>query len=824
MFGFGNKNHSQNRIKMDPQDAVRAPQTAKKKQSANTRVPKDVIETIPYRSVYPALGIIEDLDGRYSKSYRLQDANFSVEDEDKKTEMYLSYEKVLNAITPGMIGQLNIFNRSVDMDTVRNDILMKPNNDGLNKYRDCWNNVYLSKLQEGRNNLRKEKIFTVSVESDNIFHANDDLKNVDKDINRNIRAINGQNTVPMSIEDRLGLFYDFFNLDNDLPWEKKIQPVLVNGKIDFKTLHAHGISSKELIAPDSFDFYRSRFRIGESWCAAYYLDNLPSRMTTGILEDMSSIPCNMLISVTYVPMEQGIAMKYIRNKDTSINAQIASLQEKNPGGSVNTELEEASNQTRELMRNIISQDQKIFKVSCVIVLLTKTQEDLNKYTLNLRSILTGHLCQLRNLSNQEELALQTALPLAQMKISMDRILPTEAASVFMPFNIQELFNPTGSVYYGLNAVSKNMIMYNRTKGSNFNGIILGKSGSGKSVFTKEEIAQIALNTNNRIIIIDPEGEYVRLGKAFNATVIKVSTSKSEENFINPLDMDIQYGGDENPLALKSDYMVTLVESMIGIGNQSLNPAFKAIIQRVTRLIFKGYMDYMKEKSKEGITCDYSAMPTLVDFYEALLKQKEGDAQYLASMIEPYCVGTSDIFAHRTTVDRHNKMIIYDVSAMTGAIKELAMEVCMNDAWNHIITNGKQGYYTNLYIDEFHLFTKTHSSAAFMQNIYKRARKYRGIPTGITQNVSDLLVNDESLAMINNCNFIAMFEQSPMDRETLARMYNISPALQEFMKDQGIGVGILYNGKTLIPFESEYPHTDDEMFSLMISDVHNGKEN
>lgn len=821
MFLFGKKKSGT--IKADPSENIVSTESKKKAKSTNTRIAKDVLETIPYRNVYPSLGIIEDLDGRYSKSYYLADANFSVENDDKKAEMYLSYEKVLNAITPGMIGQLTIFNRSVDMDTVRNDILMKPNNDGLNKYRDCWNDVYLSKLQEGRNNLQKEKLFTVSVESDNIFHANDALKNVDKDVNRYVRAINGQNTPPMTIEDRLGLLYDFFNLDNDLPWEKKIQPVSQNGKIDFKTLHAHGISSKELIAPDSFDFYRSRFRIGEAWCAAFYIDNLPSRLTTSILEDISSIPCNMLTSVTYVPMEQNIAMKYIRNKDTSVSAQISSMQEKNPGGMINTELEEAQTQTRELMRSIISQDQKIFKVSAIVILVTKTQDDLNKYTSNLRSILTGHLCQLRNLTNQEELALQTALPLAQMKISMDRMLPTEAAAVFMPFNIQELFNPTGSVYYGLNAVSKNMIMYNRTKGSNFNGIILGKSGSGKSVFTKQEIAQIALNTNNRVIIIDPEGEYVRMGKAFKATIIKISTSKNEENFINPLDMDIQYGGDENPLALKSDYMVTLIESMIGIGDQGINPTFKAIIQRVTRLIFKGYMDYMKEKSKEGVTCDYTAMPTLVDFYETLLKQPEGDAQYLASMIEPYCVGTSDVFAHRTTVNRHNKMIIYDVSSMTGAIKELAMEVCMNDAWNHILANGKQGYYTNLYIDEFHLFTKTHSSASFMQNIYKRARKYRGIPTGITQNVSDLLVNDESLAMINNCNFIAMFEQSPMDRETLSRMYNISPALQDFMKDQGIGVGILYNGKTLIPFESVYPHTEDDMFKLMISDVNNGKD-
>jgi hypothetical protein len=789
---------------------------AKQPGKVNTRIAKDVIETIPYRSVYPGLGIIEDLDGRFSKSYRLEDTNFVTEDDDKKASMFLNYERMLNSIVPGMIGQLNIFNRSVDMDTIRNQLLMKPNNDGLNHYRDEWNDVFLSKLQEGRNNLKKDKIFTVSVKADNIFTANDALKNIDRDVNKNVRAINGANTSPMTIEDRLGMLYDIYNLDNDLTFDKKVAPVSKNGKIDFALLHKYGMSSKDLIAPDSFDFARSQFRIGESYCAAFYVDHLPTILSTDILEDITNISCNMIVSVTYVPMEQGTAMQYIRRQDTSINAQIESMRDKNHSDYIPAELEDAKVQTRELIKNVLSRDQKIFSVSCVVVLITKSQEELKQYTANLRSTLTSHLCQMRFLTNQEELALNTALPFAEMQISMDRMLTTEAASVFMPFNVRELFDTNGSVYYGLNAISKNMIMYNRKKAANFNGIILGKSGSGKSVFTKQEIAQLMLNSTDRIIIIDPEGEYVPMGKAFGASIVNIDSSNT--NHINPLDMDMQYGGsNENPLAMKSDYVLTLIESMLGQGME-LSPIAKTIVQRVTRNIFRGYYKIMQPLLKEGITCKLDAMPTLVDFYEELLKQREGEAQMLAAAIEPYCVGTSNLFAFRTNVDRHARMIIYDVSAMNGSVKELAMQVCMNDAWNHIITNGKQGYYTDLYMDEFHLYTKTHTSAQFMQNIYKRARKWRGVPTGITQNIGDLLVNDEAKAMINNCNFIAMFNQSPMDRQSLAQMYQISPALQDYMTDQGIGIGILYTGKTLVPFESVYPHTEDDMFKLMISDV------
>lgn len=812
MFGFQNKKNTKTENTSNVQGKKK---TAVKVQ---TRIPRNVQESIPYRSVRPN-GIIEDLDGWFSKSYRIEDANFSTESEEKRQAMFLDWEKVLNSLTPGMRGQLTIFNRSIDADTVRNNILMKPKDDGKNDLRDEWNDIFLEKMQQGRNNLRKDKFFTVSVKADDIVSANDMFKDIDQNMDLNIRRINKVSTPPMSIEERLSVLYDIYNYNNEFPFDLRVAPVMRGDKIDFPLLSKSGISSKELIAPDSMNFMAREFEIGDAQCAAFFIDRLPTTLSTDIFNNISNISCNMLLNATYIPVKQEAAVKMIRFQRTAVNAQIATLQKENQGlNYIPSELEAARDQAKELMTDIMSRDQKIFKVTLLVVLYAKDRDELNQYTQNLRSTLTSHLCQMRKMTGQEELAFNTCLPLGEMQVSLDRVLTTEAASVFMPFTVQELYQADGA-YYGINAISKNMIRYNRKKASNANGLILGKSGSGKSFITKEEIMQQFLNSDDRIIIIDPEGEYTKLGEALGGSIINIDTSG--KNSINPLDMDMQYGGDgENPISMKSDYIIGLIEAMVG-GEGILSPVDKNIIQRVTRQIYRPYFNYMKSQIERGITCDVEAMPTLADFYEKLTKQPEPSAQLLAAAIENYCVGDYNVFAHRTNVDRDNRLIIYNVQNMSAGLKELAMQVCMNDTWNHTIDNGKKGYYTDIYIDEFHLFTKTRTSASFMKNIYKRARKWHGVPTAITQNIGDLLVNDEAAAIVNNCDFILMMNQSPMDRSALANMYNISPVLQEYITDRGFGIGLIYNGKTIIPFENLISNRDSKSFKMMESQVTSG---
>ena len=800
--------------------------TSKSSKGEKSRIPTDVMESIPYRSIYPN-GIIEDYDGRFSKSYRLLDTNFDTEDEEKQENLVVAYEKVINSIDENMIGQLTIINRSIDQDMVRNSILMKPKSDGLNDLRAEWNDLFLNQINRGKNNLSKDKLFTISVAADDILTADDILKRVDRTMARNIRKITHQETDPLSIEDRLGVLYDIYNYDSGFPFVKKIEPITEKGKIDWKKLGAHGIMSKELIAPDSMSFLATGFRFGgdgngngknEVFCKTFFLDHLPTQLSTSLLNDISDLGCNMITSVTFIQMDQDKAMSLIKNQLMGMNAQINRQQAAaakdgiSNGGVVSSELENARDQASELMGDVIKRNQKVFKTTCMITILASSKEELQQQAATLKSVVAGHLCHLRAMNNQMERAFNTCLPLAQMQVEVDRIMTTEAASVFMPFSVQDM-NQLDGIYYGINPISGNMIRYNRKRGSNYNALVLGTPGSGKSFIIKEEIMQRFLNSNDYIIIIDPEGEYVKLGERFGATIIDISLDG--KNHINPLDMDMQYGGQsENPIPMKCDSIETLIESMVG-GAEFISPAAKSIIHRVGRIIYQGYMNHMKDLLKQGITCDKAAMPTLRDFYMELSRQNDYQAQSLATAIESYCVGNLAIFSERTNVDTDNRMIIYNVHDMNSSMKELAMHVCMNDAWNHIIQNGMNNINTALYVDEFHLFTKTRTSAAFMKNIYKRARKWHGMPVAITQNISDMLVNDEAEAIIKNCSFIIMMNQSSMDRARLQVMYQISEQLMEYITDQPAGSGLIYNGNTIIPLENEIdPNT--KMFALMDS--------
>ena len=807
---FSSKNNQKQDTKNKTKEFVRNRQ----------RIPNNVLDSIPYEWIYPSLGIIKDYDGRYSKSYDIKDTNFDAEEEEHQENMVLAYEKLLNLIDTGMVGQLTIVNRTIDPDVVRNSILMKPAADGLNDLRAEWNDLYLDKLATGKNNIHKDKIFTVSVPADNIKDASDILRRMDHNVNRCVRKINRQETNPMTIEERLSLLYDIYNPHSGMSFAKKMTGMMdANGKINFNTLLRYGITSKELIAPDSMDFYSQKFALGDNTiCKSFFLDHLPTQLSTSILNDLSDLPCNMICSVSFIQMNQDKAIQLIKNQALGMNKQIAEAEHDAAKAGVvsasviSQDLEHARDEAQELMSDVMKRNQKIFRTTVLITIIANDEDDLKRQVDMLRSVVSGSLCQLRAMNNQEELAFNTTLPLAQMNVALDRILTTEAASVFIPFSVQDL-NQIDGIWYGTNPLSGNMIRYNRKNGSNYNGLILGASGSGKSFMVKEEIAQRFLTTDDQIIIIDPEGEYTKLGQALGATIINISLDG--KTHINPLDMDIQFGGEgENPIPMKCDEIESLIESMVG-GQDSLSAVEKAIIQRVGRKIYIGYYNYMQEKASQGITIDRKAMPTLQDFFDTLTKQPEPQAQYIATAIESYCVGNYSVFAERTNVKADNRMIVYNVKDMASGMKELAMHVCLSDAWNRVISNGMHGKFTALYIDEFHLFTKTRTSASFMKNIYKRARKWKGIPTAITQNIGDMFVNDEAEAIINNCSFVIMMNQTPVDRATLADMYHISQQLLEHITDQPFGNGLIYNGSTIVPFENDFP-ADTKMFALMDS--------
>lgn len=800
----------------------------KDKKNKNMRIPKTAQETIPYESVY-ANGVIEVRPGVYSKSYLINNLNFKNALDDEQESMFEAYGTLLNSFSSDMTIQLTLYNRTVDENKIINNILIKPQSDNLNEYRDEINDILRDKMTEGRNNLMQEIYITVSLESNHIEDAFNVFKRLDSEIDKCIRQINGDENAeflskPISIEDRLAILYEIYNPYSNISFERKVQENGVSStNFDLKQLLRAGLTSKDAIAPEGIMFASDYFMIGNKYAKSLFLDNLPTFLTSDILTELADQPCGALTSVYFQPIPMDKAIKLVKNQLVNINSNVIDAQKKaaKAGYSpdlISPELMKAQEEADLLLNDIMSRNQKIFLVSLCMTLFADSLEELNQNAQSLQTIANRYLCQIKCFRYQQEPGFNSSLPLANNYTYVNRLMTTESASIFIPFSTQEI-NHVNGLYYGLNATSKNLVRINRKALDNANGVILGKPGSGKSMTAKLEMILTLLSTDDDVFVIDPEREYAPLAKLFGGEIIKISPNS--KTFINPLDMDINYANEDDnnsnddgdPVALKCDYLVGLCEMAMG-GKYAMNPAQKSIIGRCATLLYGPYLKHMESIKGSGVTCDYAAAPTLEDFYELLLNQPEMEAQEIALSLEIYCSGPLDVFAHKTNVDTKARFVIYDIKDIGSGMKELGLHICLNDIWNRTISNKiKRNVSTRFYIDEFYLLTQTPSSAKFLQEIYKRARKWKGIPTGITQNVEDLLISQEAKSIINNSNFIVMLNQSPFDREQLSAMFNISPAEQQYITNSQPGSGLIYTGQTLIPFENEFPQ-DSKLFAAM----------
>ena len=784
-----------------------------KKFSLFGNAPKTAQETIPYLSVYKN-GIIEISENVFSKSYVIGDVNFSIASDEEQENIFMNYGKLLNMFGEKITAQITIFNRNVDIDKFKKNVLLKLKGDGLDKYRLENNAIMEMKIGEGKNNITHEKYLTLSLEADNIDAAIKAFSKLDNEVSTFIKKINNTDTQPMTLEERLSVLYDIYNLNADVPFQKKAKisehPAQT---FDLNWLKRQGITTKDIIAPPSISFNYNHSMIGDKYAKTMFISNLPTYLETGILSDITDIPCNMLTSIHFESLGQDRTIKLIRNQLVNINSNVIDAQKKatKSGYSpdlISTDLKRAQEQANQLMDDVTTRNQKLFLVTLAITVFADNQTELDRYASMVKTAAQKHLCTARDLNYQQEYGFTTSLPLAYNKLFVQRLLTTEAASVFIPFSTQELSQNRG-MYYGLNAVSRNLILFNRLNSKNANGVILGTPGSGKSFSAKREMINVLLTTDDDIYVIDPEREYAPLAALFGGEVVKIAAGS--KTYINPLDMDINYADDDDPITLKSDFVGSLCETVIG-GKYGLSPVQKSVIDRCVRLVYQPYLKHMVSLGSTQ-TCDKAAMPTLDDFYQLLLKQPEPEAHSLALALELYCRGSLDTFAHKTNVNTSSRFIIYDIKDIGSGMKEMGLQVCLNDIWNKIITNKKLGKRTWFYIDEFYLLTQTDSSARFLQQVYKRARKWAGIPTGITQNVEDLLASKEARGIINNCDFIYMLNQSPLDRAELAAMLNMSPAQVSYITNSDAGQGLLYTGKHIVPFIDKFP-TNNSLYKAM----------
>ena len=772
-------------------------------------------------------GIIETQPNVYTKMYPLHDTNFQICSTEDQTNIFNLYSELLNSINTDTTFEITINNRNIDMELFQQQTLIPYRGDTIDEYRDEMNDLLKEKLLQGRNNIKREKYLTVSLKASSYKDATIEFAKMDAKIGKSIKDIVNTDVSPYSTMERLNILYDIMNLDTEVSFNTKIQNKdgLDVNNISLESLKKMGLTPKDAIAPSCFLFDKDYFEMGNKYARILYMENLPSFLKSDVLIDISDAPYNMLTSVHYHSMSMNDAVKLIKHQIININANVIAAQKKAFKNNyspelISSDLQKAQEEAKLLLQDVTSRNQKLFFVSTIVMPIADSLEELDIITRDIQSRVAKHLFNLKILSYQQEDGFCSALPLANNKLSTDRLLTTEAASIFIPYSVKEFANKDG-FYYGLNAVSKNMILYNRKNANNANGFILGTPGSGKSFAAKMEIINAILGTGDDVYIIDPDREYRPLMEMLGGETIKISLGGN--NHINPFDMDINYAGEDNPLALKSDFIQGICETIAG-GKFGLSASQISIIDRCVSMVYQPYMEAMERRKDPNFTFDPSITPTFEDFYELLLAQPQQEAHMLALAIENYAIGNQDLFSHHTNVDTSSRLITYDLKDIgSNKMKELGVQICLNDIWNRIMTNRLKGKYTWFFIDEFYLLTQSESSANFLQKVFKRARKYGGIPTGITQNVEDILAQNQSRTMLSNSDFVMMLRQAPLDRKELADLLHISSAQLAYVTNSGQGQGLIYTGDTIIPFINQFP-TNTKLYKAMTTKFSELSEN
>ena len=537
-----------------------------------------------------------------------------------------------------------------------------------------------------------------------------------------------------------------------------------------------------------------------------YLAITASDLSDRMLADFLDMESTQIVTMHIQSVDQTAAIKTIKRIITELDRSKIEEQKKAVRSGydmdiIPSDLATYGKDAKSLLKELQSQNERMFMVTFLVLNTGRTEQELENNVFQAQSIAQKHNCNLRRLDFQQESGLMSSLPLAQNLIEIRRGLTTSSTAIFVPFTTQELFQNGGeTLYYGLNALSNNLIMVDRKKLKNPNGLILGTPGSGKSFSAKREITNAFLVTDDDIIICDPEAEYAALVHKFNGQVVKISSSST--NYINPMDINLNYSEDDNPVALKADFILSLCELIMG-SKDGLQPIEKTVIDRCVHQIYQRYFDNPAPEN----------MPILEDLYDALLKQDEKEAHHVATALEIYVKGSLKLFNNRTNVDIQNRLVCFDIKELGNQLKKIGMLIVQDQVWGRVTANRSAGKSTRYYIDEFHLLLKEEQTATYSVEIWKRFRKWGGLPTGITQNVKDLLRSPEIANILENSDFIYMLNQASDDRSILAQRLNISPHQLSYVTNSGEGEGLLFYGNVILPFIDRFP-TDLELYRIM----------
>lgn len=809
--------HMSGTVKRKNEDKIRK-KTLKEKISNFTkieRLPKNVRESLPFRGITKD-GIIETKPGVFTKSYELTDINFTLAPEEEQLRIFDTFKEFLNSFNEDIKWEFTIFNHEIrKTDTVKN-IRVMPQKDGLNHYRQDLNDFLLEQLVKGNNSITQSKYLTISIESPSSEVAVQDFKNIDKQINLRMHRVTKRDVKPLTAQERMSLLYQIYNQDFDYRMESGVYD-REQSDLDISALTKEGLQIKDFIGPSGgMNFIpRNYFMIGETYARTLYIAGIPSVLKSTLLSDLAETPCAMLLSVTSEIKPHDEAIKAAREKVATLEGDAAKKAERNIQhgymGALPLELEQAMASARQLLEDLTINDSNMFFTTITATLFANSKEELEKNTNYIMGVSRGrHTSPLKVMNNQMEFAFNTSLPLCRNDIFVEHMLTSDSEATLIPFNSQEI-TQKDAIFYGLNQSTKNMVLYNRLASDNHNGLIFGMPGSGKSFIAKFEIINVALSRqDSQIFVIDPNGEYTDIVKGLGGEVVKLKPNS--DVYLNPLDMDISHNETTDPITMKSDAVLSMLEAMLGRAHV-LDPACRTIIDRSVRKIYDSYIKEMNSRT-DGVTIDTKKCPTLQDLFFSLREQDNYAAEQLADILEFYTTGSFNTFSNRTTVKTDKKVVSYDISELGTGMKELGLHVCITDIINKMMTNRKKNIYTWFYIDEFHMLLHSDNTIRYMSQVWKMARKFWGIPTGITQNTDDLLKdNTETKDIINNTSFVLMFKEQKIDRLNLMELFSLSDRQIEYITESDRGKGLFYNGKVVLPIELEFPQ-DNELFPLM----------
>ncbi|MBR4022543.1 MAG: ATP-binding protein [Ruminococcus sp.] len=775
----------------------------KARPNGNGKVPVTAQQSIPFKQMFKD-GICKVDDNYYTKTVQFFDINYQLAQNEDKTAIFENYCDFLNYFDSSITVQLSFLNQVADVEEFHSQLEIGVQNDDFDDIRLEYSEMLKNQLAKGNNGLVKTKYITFGVKEKSLKEAKPKLERIEADILNNFKTM-GVLAQPLNGAERLAVLHRSFNPDG----REKF-------RFSWDMLPKSGLSVKDFIAPSSFDFSKGNsFRMSGKYGAVSFINIMASEMSDRMLADFLNIEHNITLSLHIQSIDQNKAVKMVKSKITDLDKMKMEEQKKafRNGYDIDimpSDINTFGKEAKSLLNDLQSRNERLFMATILIMNTADTKRKLDNIIFQEQGIAQKYNCQLKRLDYQQEDGIMACVPIGVNEIEIKRGLTTSSTAIFVPFTTQELFQGGEALYYGLNALSNNMILCDRKQLKNPNGLILGTPGSGKSFSAKREITNAFLTTTDDIIICDPEAEYYPLVNRLNGQVVKISPTSTQ--YINPLDINLNYSEDENPIALKADFILSLCELIVG-GKNGLEPIEKTIIDRCVRMVYRDYL----------ANPDTAEMPILQDLYDLMLKQTEPEAQRIATALEMYVTGSLNVFNHRTNVDMNNRLICFDIKELGKQLKKIGMLVVQDCVWNRVTVNRAKHKSTRYYIDEFHLLLKEEQTAAYSCEIWKRFRKWGGIPTGLTQNVKDLLASREIENIFENSDFIYMLNQAGGDRQILAKQLNISPHQLSYVTNSGAGEGLIFYGNVIIPFVDKFPK-DTQLYKIMTTKPEEQEEN